>query len=77
MKSFILSFSLLFGILFFGGLDAQSAFAQNDDNEQVYLAQADHGNADQAATHGENTVVEAEGPYFMSIFGTKTTRKSP
>jgi Na+/H+ antiporter NhaD/arsenite permease-like protein len=61
MKSFILSFSLLFGILFFGGLDAQSAFAQNDDSEQVYLAQADHGNADQAATHGENTVVEAEG----------------
>jgi Na+/H+ antiporter NhaD/arsenite permease-like protein len=58
MKNFIFSFSILFGILFFGGIEAQSVFAQTADTEQVYLAQADHGTADQAAAHGE---VSGEG----------------
>jgi len=57
MKNFIFSFSLLFGILFFDGLEPQSAFAQNTDTEQTYLAQADHDAADQETTHG---VVSAE-----------------
>ncbi|WP_339704086.1 sodium:proton antiporter [Algoriphagus aquimarinus] len=60
MKNFILSFSLLFGILFFGGFEMQSVSAQNNDTEQVYLAQADHSNADQAGTHVEVQAEEAE-----------------
>ena len=69
MKSFILSFSLLFGILFFGGLNAQYAVAQNNDTEQVYLAQADHGNADQATTHGENAIeAEAEDHHTAPLW---------
>ena len=58
MKNFIFSFSILFGILFFGGLHTQSAFAQNDDTEAVYLAQIDQGNPDQVAPH-EDLVEEA------------------
>ena len=51
MKNFILSFSILFGLLFFGGSGMQYAYAQTNDTEQVYLAQADHGEADQADVH--------------------------
>lgn len=61
MKNFILSFSILFGILFFGGLNTQLAYSQNTDTENIYLAQADHGDTDQAAPHealGEEAVDE-------------------
>ncbi|WP_192347609.1 sodium:proton antiporter [Algoriphagus sp. Y33] len=58
MKNFILSFSILFGILFFGGLNAQSSYAQPIDNELVYLAQADHETNDQVGPH-EDMVAEA------------------
>ncbi|REG83973.1 sodium:proton antiporter [Algoriphagus antarcticus] len=57
MKNFIFSFSILFGILFFGGMEPQSAFAENTDIEQGYLAQGDHNAADQEITHG---IVSAE-----------------
>ncbi|MEP0713635.1 sodium:proton antiporter [Algoriphagus sp.] len=54
MKNFIFSFSLLFGILFFNGFEAQSVFAQSADTEQTHVAQADHGNPDQVmADHAE------------------------
>ena len=53
MKNFVLCFSILFGILFFGGLEMQALYAQNTDTEQVYLAQADHGDSDEAVVHGE------------------------
>ncbi|MEB2773791.1 sodium:proton antiporter [Algoriphagus sp. D3-2-R+10] len=58
MKNFVFSFSILFGILFFGGLDTQYATAQNSESEQLYLAQVDHGNPDQVAPH-EDLVEEA------------------
>ncbi|PZX59900.1 Na+/H+ antiporter NhaD/arsenite permease-like protein [Algoriphagus ratkowskyi] len=57
MKNFIFSFSILFGILFFGAIETQSVVAQTTDTQQVYLAQADHSSADQAASH---TVISAE-----------------
>lgn len=60
MKNFIFSFSLLFGILFFGGFEMQSLSAKNSDTEQIYLAQADHSNADQAGTHVEAQEVEED-----------------
>ncbi|MEB2783108.1 sodium:proton antiporter [Algoriphagus persicinus] len=58
MKNFIFSFSILFGILFLGGLDTQYAFAQTTDTEKKYLAQVDQGNPDQVALH-EDLVEEA------------------
>lgn len=60
MKNFIFSFSILFGILFFSGLEAQSVFAQTTDSEQVYLAQADHDTADQDVPHGEVPAIELQ-----------------
>ncbi|WPR75071.1 sodium:proton antiporter [Algoriphagus sp. NG3] len=53
MNNFIFCFALLFGIIFFGGLDSTSSFAQTADNEYIYLAQADHANADQVAPHDD------------------------
>lgn len=54
MKNFILCFSILFGILFLGGGEIQSAFAQNTDTEQLYIAQAENGSADHSAIQGED-----------------------
>lgn len=42
MKNFILSFSILFGILFFGGVEMQSTQAQTNAANYTLVAQADH-----------------------------------
>lgn len=51
MKNIILCYSILFGILFFGGMEPQSAFANQTDTVKEYLAQADQNVADQPIAH--------------------------
>ncbi|MDF2156315.1 sodium:proton antiporter [Algoriphagus sp. CAU 1675] len=55
MKNFILSFSILFGILFFAGPQVSEVLAQDNPVEQNYLAQADHQSVDHSSA-GEHQV---------------------
>ncbi|MEN2280621.1 sodium:proton antiporter [Algoriphagus sp. SE2] len=54
MKNIILSFSILFGILFLGGLQPQQSYAQERETKETFLAQADQTDSEHAeATHME------------------------
>lgn len=54
MKNIILSFSLLFGILFLGGLQPQLSYAQERETKETFLAQADQTDTEHAVeTHSE------------------------
>lgn len=60
MKNIILSFSLLFGILFLGGLQPQLSYAEDRETKETFLAQADqtdseHGTVEHSAEadHGD------------------------
>ncbi|WP_296700164.1 sodium:proton antiporter [Algoriphagus sp.] len=54
MKNIILSFSLLFGILFLGGLQPQLSYAQEGETKETFLAQADQTDSEHIeAAHNE------------------------
>ncbi|MBN3521335.1 sodium:proton antiporter [Algoriphagus lutimaris] len=60
MKNFILSFSILFGILFLNGLQPQLALAEERESKETFLAQADQTDTEHAtvehndqADHGD------------------------
>lgn len=54
MKNIILSFSILFGILFLGGLHLQLSYAQERETKETFLAQADQTDTEHTeATHNE------------------------
>lgn len=48
MKNIILSFSLLFGILFLGGLQPQLSYAEESETKETFLAQADQADSGHA-----------------------------
>ncbi len=69
MKNFILSFSFFFGILFFGGFQAQSAIAQEVHSEvskdSVIDNQAHDGDAHASAAEGHESTLQA--PVWLVI----------
>ncbi|MBB6326365.1 Na+/H+ antiporter NhaD/arsenite permease-like protein [Algoriphagus iocasae] len=48
MKNIILSLSILFGILFLGGLQPQLSYAEERETKEMFLAQSDQGAAEHA-----------------------------
>jgi Na+/H+ antiporter NhaD/arsenite permease-like protein len=61
MKNIILRFSLLFGILFLGGLQPQLSYAEDRETKETFLAQADQADSEHAtiehsaeADHGDS-----------------------
>ncbi|MBN3581679.1 sodium:proton antiporter [Algoriphagus aestuarii] len=59
MKNIILSLSILFGILFLGGLQPQLSYAEELETKEVFLAQADQGETEHATV--EHVAAEDHG----------------
>jgi len=66
MKNIILSFSLLFGILFLGGLQPQLSYAEERETKETFLAQADQVDTEHAAVEHNAEAEHGDEEHYIA-----------